>query len=138
MSYVGVFWFVPANLGGYSALLADMAPIEAVPARGGVKRHPRSHAEHWTDLAQRGVRGLRSIGYPKVIAEADYRTYPRGHVEFEAGCRRFIVRTDARLQGQGFIASVVAHFQILPGHLTVLAHPSYVSVGPLDPLKPWN
>src|SRR5687767_2586935 len=108
MSYVGVFWFVPANLGGYSALVADMAPIEAVPTRGGVKRHPRSHSEYWSDLAQLGVRGLRSIGHPKVIAEADWRTYPRGHVEFEVECRRFMVRVDARLRSPEFIAAVVA------------------------------
>lgn len=138
MSHVGIFWFVPANFGGWSALVTDMAPLEEMPEQGGLKRHPRSHAGQWAELAQLGVRGLRARGYPRIIAEADYRTYPRGRVEFEVGGRRFIVRADARLQGQEFIAQVVAHFDIPVGHLTVFPDPGYVSVGPLHPPKPWD
>lgn len=138
MSHVGIFWFVPANFGGWSALIADMAPFEDVPDEGGLKRHPRSHAEHWAEMAQLGGKALRGRGYPRIIAQSDYRTYPRGDVEFEVGGRRFIVRADARLQRSDFIASVVAHFDIPVGHLTVLNAPDYTSLGLIGLPKPWD
>lgn len=138
MSHVGIFWFVPANMGGWSALVADMAPIEGVPANEGVKRHLVDHAAHWARLARLGVRALRAEGKPRIIATTDYRTYPRGRVEFEVGGRRFIIRADARLLGADHIATVVAHFDIPVGHLTVFSEPAYRSAEGIGPPKPWD
>lgn len=129
MSHVGIFWFVPANLGGWSALVADMAPVEDVPADDGVKRYPGNHAEVWAGLARLGERRLRAIGCPRVIAQVDYRTYPRGRVEFEVGGRRFIVRADGRLTSAEFVRPIVALFGLPMDHLTVLQEPSLSRTG---------
>ena len=138
VSHVGIFWFVPANMGGWSALISDMAPIEEVRACSGEKRYPVHHADCWAKLARLGVHGLRRQGYPRIIAEADYRMYPRGRVDFEVGGRRFIVRADGRLCASTYIDSIVAYFDIPVGHLTVLKEADYMSIKDVGRPKPWD
>ena len=138
VSHVGIFWFVPTNMGGWSAMVADMAPIGEVQGRDGVKRYPVSHALYWARLARLGQRSLRRQGYPRLIACADYRTYPRGRVDFEVGGRRFIIRADERLCTSAYIDSVVASFDIPRDHLTVLEEPGYTSAVSIGEPKPWD
>lgn len=137
MSYVGIFWFVPANIFAMSAIVTDMTPLAEASVRDGRKVHVRGHQEFWSNLACVGAKGLRRQGLPRSIAGATFDAYPRGRIEYDLSRERFVIYADRRIQDWTYTQYVVAFFGLPDGNFTVETDQRYTSDQPLGPPKPW-
>lgn len=137
MSNVGIFWFVPANIHDLSALVTDMTPIAEASDYAGLKTHDRGHYEYWSSLARLGPRGLRLQGLPRVIATAEYETYPRGRIVYDPSRAHFTIYADRQLHKPTYIAWITALFDIPDGGYSVEGDQHYARSLPVGPPKPW-
>jgi|GEM_PF-6703424 len=134
VSYVGVFWFVPADWEPRSWLAAELTLSPEAPLVDGTRLPPRSHEVVWQELAALDRRQLRRRRLPRIIAQMDFDTFPRGEVHYDVHPQRARVRLDWRINKPEFLAAVTSHFEIDPRRCSVRTEPSLVSRGQIGPL----
>ena len=110
MSSVGCFWFVPANIKTYSALVADTVPAYEAPCINGLRVAPHSKRQFWDSLASRDPRWLRQRGWPVSIAGCVERDFPGGNVVYHATTGTFQIVMDADLANPIYQREVANHF----------------------------
>lgn len=129
VSYVGVFWFVPADWEPRSWLAADLASSPEAPLVDGTRLPPRSHEAVWQEWAASGPRHLRRRRLPRIIAQMDFDTFPRGDVRYDVHLQRSRVRLDWRINKPEFLAAVMSHFDIDERRCSASSDPHFVSRG---------
>lgn len=137
MSYVGTFWFVPANIFAMSALVTDMTPLTEATERDGSKVHDRGHREFWASLACLDAKNLRRQGLPRSIASAAFDTHPRGRIEYDPSRKHFTIYADCRIHEWAYMQYVVAFFGLPGDSYTIGTDPGYISSQRMGPPKPW-
>lgn len=110
MTEVGHFWFVPANIKTYSALVADMVPAHEARGKDGLRIGPRSKREFWDALASRDPRWLRRHGWPISIAGRAAGDFPGGTVAFHLASRSVLLSVDPAVSSPDYLRELAAHF----------------------------
>jgi len=134
VSYIGVFWFVPADWGALSWLAAELTLSPEAPLVNGIRLPPHSHETVWRDWSGSGRRQLRRRRLPRIIAQMDFDTFPRGEVHYDVHLQRARVQLDWRINKPEFLAAVMSHFETDPRRCSVRTDPSLVSRGQIGPL----
>lgn len=129
VNYVGVFWFVPADWQPLAWLAAEVTLSPEAPLIDGTRFPPRSHEAVWQEWAALDRRHLRRRRLPRIIAQMDFDTFPRGDVRYDVHLQRSRVRLDWRINTPPFLEAVVSHFEIDRRRCSVRAEPSFVSRG---------
>ena len=133
VSYVGVFWFVPADWQPLAWLAAELTVSPEAPLVDGTRFPPRSHEAVWQEWAALDRRQLRRRRLPIIIGQMDFDTFPRGEVHYDVHLQRSRVRLDWRINTPEFLAAVTSHFEIDQRRCSVRAEPSFVSQGQIGP-----
>lgn len=136
MTYVGHFWFVPANIRTYSALVADTVPLHETRCIAGVRQSPRNPRCFWDDLASRDPQWLRRRGWPISMAGRTLTDFAGGTVSYEKLPGQFEVEMDGELTSPDFAQEVVAHFGI-PLERTQFRWREAQARNPIGLPKPW-
>ena len=130
MIQAAYFWFVPANLRPYSAMVA-MAPADAedmdCPDR----------EIWWAALANRSVRELRRKGMPGSIAGRSCDAFPSGIVRLDRDANTAEIHLDEAIAGQDYLFWVIAEFALNGMELTVLPAPRGPVRESVGAPKPW-
>ena len=136
MTEVGHFWFVPANIKTYSALVADMVPAHEAPCIDGLRVAPHSKRQFWDGLASHDPRWLRRRGWPVSIAGREEGDFPGGSVVYHVTAGIFQLVMDADLANPIYQREVADHFGL---DLTCARFQLTVQrLGrPVAPPKPW-
>lgn len=136
MSQVGCFWFVPANLRRYSALVADMVPIDEAPDQDGLRVGLRNQKDFWDELALRDVRWLRRHGWPVSVAGRTANDFPGGTVAYNLALKRSVLTVDPALASPAFVRELSAHFGF--EHKNAIVRQSIrTTIDCVAPPKPW-
>ena len=131
MIEAGYFWFVPANLQPYSAMVA-MAQVDAEDADYPVRE------TWWTALANQSVRELRRGGWPGAIAGRCSDAFPSGTVYIDPIANTAEIRIDEAIMGEDYVVWVIREFGLAELVTTVVAVArSAASTEPVGPPKPW-
>ena len=133
VSYVGVFWFVPADWGPLSWLAAELTLSPEAPLVDGTRLPPRSHKAVWMEWAVSGRRQLRRRRLPRIIAQMDFDTFPRGEVHYDVYLQRSRMLLDWRINKPPFLAAVMSHFEIHQPRCSVRTEPRFFSLGRIGP-----
>jgi hypothetical protein len=133
VSYVGVFWFVPADWEPRSWLAADLALSPEAPLVDGTRLPPRSHEVVWQEWAALDGRQLRRRRLPRIIRQMHFDTFPRGEVHYDVHLQRSRMLLDWRINKPEFLAAVRSHFEIDPRRCCVRTELGFVSQGRIGP-----
>lgn len=136
MIEVGHFWFVPANIRTYSALVTDMIPMHEAPCIGGLRMIPRNKRAFWDPLASRDPRWLRRSGWPISISGRAFDDFPGGSVVFDLAAKRVLLTVDPVLSSSEFVQELSAHFGFLRQTVTIQECRGSGTIS-VAPPKPW-
>ena len=137
MTCVGSFWFVPANIRTYSALVADMVDIDGAVRRGGALVSPNNPEQFWGNLALRDRAWLRRKGLPVAIAGSDTTDFPRGSVQYNPVTGQSAIELDEAIAGAAYVAWVIAAFGLQTEATAIYPCPTSLPKRPIGPPKPW-
>jgi len=135
VSYVGVFWFVPADWGPRSWLAAELTLSPEAPLVDGIRLPPRSHEVAWQEWAALDRRQLRRRRLPRIIAQMDFDAFPRGEVRYDVHLQRARVRLDWRINKPEFLAPIISYFEIDRRRCSVCTDPEFISSGRIGPAQ---
>lgn len=121
---LGIFWWVPGNLGGHS-LVVDTVPLAEAEPYGDCLTHPRGHHEVWEQWRRLGHAKLRARGIPVVVIGQEYETFPRGRIVFHEPEKTFWIYADRRLQQRGIIAEIERAFGLVSSKCVVKSDAHY-------------
>jgi len=133
VSYVGVFWFMPADWQPLCTLAAEITMSVECPLIDGIRHPPRDHRAVWQDWQSGGSRVLRKRRRPRIIASSGFDCFPRGEVRYNTYTCGSLVRLDWRINKPEFLATVLAFFDIDQHRLRVRADPGFTSRRALGP-----
>ena len=121
---VGIFWFVPDDLGKHF-LLADLTPLKLAETYGDCFTHSVGHSEFWESLSRKGPAGLAKIGLPSAPAWHDYIDFPRGRVVYDKRSSKFIIYADQRIWRKELLSLIIARFSIPSDAVSIIADSHY-------------
>jgi len=133
VSYVGVFWFVPADWESQSWLAADLTLSPQAPLVDGTRLPRRNHEAVWQEWAALDRRQLRRRRLPRIIGQMAFDTFPRGEVHYDVHLQRARIRLDWRISKHEYLEAVMSHFDIDRRRYSVRTEPSFVSRGQIGP-----
>ena len=136
MTEVGHFWFVPANIRTYSALVAHIVPVEQAHCLFGLKIMPCGRRKFWDSLAARDPHWLRRQGLPISIAGRLVGDFPGGSVSYHAASGTHHIVMDAELAAPNYQREVANQFGFELGCACFQFTPRGLKC-PVAPPKPW-
>lgn len=137
MIYVGCFWFVPANIRPYSALVADVVETSGAVRRGRALVSPNDPERFWRNLASRDRTWLRRKGLPAVMAGSNADDFPRGSVQYDPVTGQSAIALDGAIGGAAYMAWVMAAFGLQAETTAIFPRSTSLLARPIGPPKPW-
>ncbi len=137
MTCVGSFWFVPANIRTYSALVADTVDIGGAVGRGDALVSSADPDQFWRNLASRDRAWLRRKGFPVAIAGTNADDFPRGSVRYDPVTGRSEIELDEAIAGADYAAWVIAAFGLQTEATAIYPCSINQRAWPIGPPKPW-
>ena len=127
---IGYFWFVPANLRQYSALVA-------LPCDDAVGADHHRREAWWSALADQSVRDLRRAGLPSSIAGRRVDAFPSGKVCLDRAANSAEINVDGAIAGRDYLAWVIGEFDLDGFEIAVVPASRTPAPDPVGPPKPW-
>lgn len=125
----GTFWFVPANIGAYSALIA-MHCDQSAPAEEAAEAW-------WNGLAAQDKRQLQRTGFPRAIAGRRCGDFPSGHVAINSEAGSAEICIDEAIAGQDYIDWVNAEFGLAGMDIVIVPVTCTPAPEKVGPPKAW-
>lgn len=133
----GHFWFVPANIKSYSALVTDLVEAKVKTRQGEAAVRALDPAEFWRRLAARDRAWLRSKGLPLAIAGTDACAFPGGSVRYDRNTGKAVVELDAAIAGPAYTAWVLAAYSLDAQSTVIIVRSAKQPTTQVGPPKPW-
>lgn len=137
MIAVGYFWFVPANIKSFSALVTDIDEARGTTRQGKAAVRAPDPAEFWRRLAARDRTWLRSRGLPVAIAGTDACAFPGGSVLYDRNAGKAVVELDAAIAGPAYTAWVMAAYSLDAQSTAITVRSAEQPTTQVGPPKPW-